>query len=1054
MAETVISGIEFSITADTSSAINSIDQLSRALKRLQGITAKGGIGLTSISSELSAFSKSISKMRGIESIERLSNALKGISSFSNAANRLSENPEAIGMLADNLERISYIDFSNLATAADAITDIVNAAAPANTGFSDIASGAASATHSANRLSGALKSITGTLGKGLMSAGRGFFSLLKFSAPTKEVQAFGNALGGLVGRFKRLLIMRTFRAMIRAVVQAFKDGINNLYAWSNAIGGEFAQSMDRCSSALLYFKNSLGALAAPIVNALAPALDFVVDKIVDFINMLNQLIAKLTGATYWIRATRQATSYGDAMSDAISGAGSAAKEALRYLAPFDEINKFPEDNGSSGGGGGGSGGGGSGQGNVFEEMVSFDNAVSDFADMIREAWEKADFTEVGQVVAEKLRDTLDSIEWGPIQETCNRIAQSIATFINGFVETPGIWESIGSTLGNVLNTAVGSWNTFFDTTHWESIGSGLGTMLNDAISTIDAYELGRALTQKISALLDAASGFIQTFDFGAFSAAVSEALQGAIDNLSTSIANFDWRGLGQGIQDLFTNFDWSGTASSFLNGVGNLVIGIGDAVSGALEGVDWIALPGQIIDEIKTAVGDTDWSGVPAAIAEAIGAVLGALLGLAAGIGEQIVLGIADFFTNIGEWKQELEDSGKSIWDGIGEGIKNALTNIGAWIKENILDPFVTGFKNTFGIHSPSKEMEGPGKDVGEGILSGIKSAFNNIKNWVQTNILDKIQNAIDNGKQLVASVGAKLEEVAGDVGDFISNSVTVSVSLAKRGWTTISAFVGTLVNTFVTLTKSGWTTISNYVGTWVTTFVGLAKSGWSSISSFVGTWVTTSIGLARYGWSSISSFVGTWVTTYVGLSKSGWTSITSYVGSWVGVFIGLIKSGWSSITSFVGSWVTVNIGVVKGWIGSLADVLGISTIWASLKLTVPKIGVNWGSFYWGKTRISYPTGFYTYYARGGIMDGATLFGMGADGQRYIGGEAGAEAILPLENHTEWMDTFADRVIERMSGENSNTTIQLVVDGKVLAETNTNIWRQQARAGQYPLAGIV
>ena len=53
------------------------------------------------------------------------------------------------------------------------------------------------------------------------------------------------------------------------------------------------------------------------------------------------------------------------------------------------------------------------------------------------------------------------------------------------------------------------------------------------------------------------------------------------------------------------------------------------------------------------------------------------------------------------------------------------------------------------------------------------------------------------------------------------------------------------------------------------------------------------------------------------------------------------------------------------------------------KGTKPSISVKWG-------------------ARGGIIDSSTLIGIGA-------GEAGKEALLPLERNTGWMDILADRL---------------------------------------------
>ena len=76
----------------------------------------------------------------------------------------------------------------------------------------------------------------------------------------------------------------------------------------------------------------------------------------------------------------------------------------------------------------------------------------------------------------------------------------------------------------------------------------------------------------------------------------------------------------------------------------------------------------------------------------------------------------------------------------------------------------------------------------------------------------------------------------------------------------------------------------------------------------------------------------------------------------------------------------------------------------------------------------------------------------------IGGEAGAEAIVPLENNTAWLDKLADRLYQRMGGGNSGGIGQpmivqvLMPDGRVLGETVVDYATGEAkRTGQLPWA---
>ena len=85
-------------------------------------------------------------------------------------------------------------------------------------------------------------------------------------------------------------------------------------------------------------------------------------------------------------------------------------------------------------------------------------------------------------------------------------------------------------------------------------------------------------------------------------------------------------------------------------------------------------------------------------------------------------------------------------------------------------------------------------------------------------------------------------------------------------------------------------------------------------------------------------------------------------------------------------------------------------------------------------------------ARGGVFDKPTLFGYG-NGLQGIG-ENGAEAVVPLENNTEWLNKLANMLSEKMG---TGAPIVLQVDGKVFAKTAVtsinNLTRQQ---GKMPL----
>lgn len=162
----------------------------------------------------------------------------------------------------------------------------------------------------------------------------------------------------------------------------------------------------------------------------------------------------------------------------------------------------------------------------------------------------------------------------------------------------------------------------------------------------------------------------------------------------------------------------------------------------IENVDWMHLASNIVTEISNAFDKVDWAGLASSIAEFMGAALGAVIGFVMGAINDLVTAVSDAIYNAFHNDDGTQKTGKEIWEGICQGIKNAIVNVGTWIKTNIWDPFVDGFKAVFGIHSPATTMEEPGQMIGEGILEGILKPFKNIGTWIKENIWDPFINGI------------------------------------------------------------------------------------------------------------------------------------------------------------------------------------------------------------------------------------------------------------------------------------------------------------------------
>ena|GEM_PF-585759 len=300
----------------------------------------------------------------------------------------------------------------------------------------------------------------------------------------------------------------------------------------------------------------------------------------------------------------------------------------------------------------------------------------------------------------------------------------------------------------------------------------------------------------------------------------------------------------------------------------------------------------------------------------------------------------------------------------------------------------------------------------------------------------------------------------------IAGAVTAGV-LLYQNWDTVCQWAGKLRDTVVDVFGKIQSWIVDKLeaaGRAVKPFNDACQSAVDAMSNFNGKKAFEfAVGLAKSGWSTVSGWVkdniGGAVSKAIGLAKDSWSSVAGWVrdhiGGGVSKGIGLAKDGWKSVSGWVkdhiGGGVKFAINLAKGWKGSVAKALGLNKLASKFSIKLPKVSVTWSG-----RPIPLPHFHVKWNAKGGILDGAQLFGM-AGNTLLGGGERGREAVLPLESNTGWMDRLADKVASRVGGQggsNQPIRVQVMLDGKVVAESTVRQLRNQARGGNYPLAGLV
>ena len=267
--------------------------------------------------------------------------------------------------------------------------------------------------------------------------------------------------------------------------------------------------------------------------------------------------------------------------------------------YDELKVIDQPKDSSGGGSGGGGGGGAGgAGDITYEDVEIASAVSDFAEKVKEAWMNSDFTEVGGIIGQKLNEALEAIPWDGIQATAQKIGKSLATLINGFVETAGLGEMVGKTVGEAINTGILGVESFTGNLHFDSIGQFVANGINGALTTIKWDNLTSVANNLGSGLASALNKVMTVDTFSNIGKSFANAVNTVISGAYSFVSSADWKGWGNAIassvNNFFSGFDWKKAGLTFSNAAKGML----DTLCSAVKGISWSAVGTDIADALK------------------------------------------------------------------------------------------------------------------------------------------------------------------------------------------------------------------------------------------------------------------------------------------------------------------------------------------------------------------------------------------------------------------------------------------------------------------------
>ena len=331
-----------------------------------------------------------------------------------------------------------------------------------------------------------------------------------------------------------------------------------------------------------------------------------------------------------------------------------------------------------------------------------------------------------------------------------------------------------------------------------------------------------------------------------------------------------------------------------------------------------------------------------------------------------------------------------------------------------------------------------------------------IKYW------DEIKATVINAANIIWN---QIKWMAEEVGKFFKNLWKSVTDTAKSIWKNVSEFFVKLWNDVSSAVSGMWTSVTTWFTNMKNSVVEKVTAIWTTVKEkfeAIKTAISDKVKEAKETVVNKFTEIKTNITNKVTEAKTAVVNKFNEIKNGIKEKVDSAKETVSNVFTNIKTTMTntltnaknsvVNIfnsikdsikdkidgakDAVKSAIDSIKDFFNFEWKWPKIKLPHFKVSgsinpVDW--FTQGVPKLSV-----SWYAHGGVFDKPTLFNYGGN----VGGlgEAGAEAIVPLEKNTEWLD----RIAERLSEKSGNQPIILEVDGKVFAQTSIDTINQLTR----------
>lgn len=504
-----------------------------------------------------------------------------------------------------------------------------------------------------------------------------------------------------------------------------------------------------------------------------------------------------------------------------------------------------------------------------------------------------------------------------------------------------------------------------------------------------------------------------------------------------------------LEDVFKPIDWKQAGKKVSEGFATIL----DTISSAIDRVDWKSIPDKVSKTITDFFTGFDWKRAFSSIGNLIGNAYKAVFEFKQGVFEFIreqIAKVKDYFlgyispelAGLGE-DASILDIGGAIIKGIFKGITDACKNIVIWVRDNVVEPFVNGFKKGFGINSPSKVMKEYGRYIMEGLFEGIEELFGDFDGLLST-IANKVSTLWNNIKRDTSSAWSNMKATtkssSGNIKSIVSSDLNSIKQKSAEAWGSIRSTATIESQSTANSVGAAWSDTKSKTSSAWKSIKDILSSDWSSIRSNASSHFDGSIknaiitGLSNTKTSAsskadeIKSVLSSAWSNATDKAKSGFTNLKDGVVNIMNNLKSAIKTPINGIIAFLNAMLS---GLVSG-INSAIKALN------KISVTVPSWVPTYGGRTFGFSIKTISTPSIPYLAAGAVIPpNAPFMAMLGDQKRG--------------NNLEAPEGLIRRIVREESGSGGNTyNVSARANGRTIFEMVIEEGkRQQSSTGRNP-----